>query len=258
MTARTRCWFLACFVLAVAASNSWAQQLQPWTGLSKKDAEKTLNNSPWGQTQTETDTTEMFYTPTRPGTSSIGKPEAAKNPTGSQQSINNSRADQGATNQAISVSYHIRLLSARPIREAISRTVMLENTQPVEDIAALMQPFVDRDFGQYIVVSVVFDSTDGRYSGPALQAFGSATADTLKNKTYLERKDGKRLYLMEYRAPQADGLGAKFVFERAPDGKPFISADSGNFRFYSEVSDKIKLNVKYNVADLMYNGRLEY
>ena len=136
--------------------------------------------------------------------------------------------------------------------------VMLENAQPVEDIASLMQPFVDRDFGQYIVVSVVFDSTDGRYSGPALQAFGSATADTLRNKTYLERKDGKRLYLMDYRAPQADGLGAKFVFERSPDGKPFINADSGNFRFYSEVSDKIKLNVKYTVADLTYNRRLEF
>ena len=226
--------------------------------MSKKDAEKILNNSAWGQTQTDTDTSEMFFSPTRPGSSSIGKPEAAKNPIGTQQSINNNRADQGATNQPVSVNYHIRLLSAKPVREAISRMVMLENLQAAENIGTLMQPFVDRDFNQFIVVSVVFDSTDGRYSGPALQAFGSATADTLKNKTYLERKDGKRLYLMEYRAPQADGLGAKFVFERSPDGKPFISANSGNFRFYSEVSDKIKLNVKYVVADLMYNGILEY
>jgi len=247
---------LLMFLIAIPYVRS--QELGSWTALSKKDAEKVLNNSAWGQTQTDTDTSEMFFSPTRPGSSSIGKPETSKNPIGSQQSINNNRADQGATNQAISVNYHIRLLSAKPIREAISRMVMLENAQPAEDLSALMQPFVDRDFGQYIVVSIVFDSTDGRYSGPALQAFGSSTAATLKNKTYLERKDGKRLYLMDYRAPQADGLGAKFVFERSPDGKPFISGDSGNFRFYSEVSDKIKLNVKYNVADLIYNGRLEY
>jgi hypothetical protein len=246
------------FIVFSFASTATSQVLAKWTQMSKADIERTLNFSAWGHTQTDTDTSEMFYSPTRPGTPAIGQSSASRSTTNTQQQINNNRADQGATNQAISVNYHIRLLSARPIREAISRVVMLENAQPAEDIAALMQPFVDRDFGQYIVVSVVFDSTDGRYSGPALQAFGSATADTLKNKTYLERKDGKRLYLMDYRAPQADGLGAKFVFERAPDGKPFIRADSGNFRFYSEVSDKIKLNVKYNVADLMYNGRLEY
>jgi hypothetical protein len=63
---------------------------------------------------------------------------------------------------------------------------------------------------------------------------------------------------MDYRAPQADGLGAKFVFERAPDGKAFVDENSGNFRFYSEVGDKIKLNVKFAIAELVYNGKLEY
>jgi hypothetical protein len=245
-------------LLAIASIGARSQGSSTWTLISKKEAEKVLNSSPWGQTQTETDTTEMFYSPTRPGTSAIGKPEASKTPVAGQQSINNNRADNGAANQPISVNYHIRLLSAKPVREAISRMVMLENAQQGEGIAALMQPFVDRDFGQFIVVSVVLDSTDGRYSGPALQAFSSATGETLRNKTYLERKDGKRLYLLDYRPPQADGLGAKFVFERLPDGKPFINGDSGNFRFYSEVSDKIKLNVKYEVSSLTYKGVLEY
>jgi hypothetical protein len=121
-----------------------------------------------------------------------------------------------------------------------------------------MQPFVERDFGEFVVVAVTFDSTDGRYSGPAIQAFGSATAETLKNKTYLERKDGKRIYLTDYRAPQTDGLGAKFVFLRGFEGVPFLNADSGSVRFYSEVSDKIKLNVTFKVADLIYKGNLEY
>ena len=121
-----------------------------------------------------------------------------------------------------------------------------------------MKPLVDRNFGPYVVLTVAFDSNDGRALGPVLQAYSVATADTLKNKTYLERKDGKKLYLMDYRPPQADGLGAKFVFERAPDGKPFITENGGNFRFFSEVSDKIKLNVKYNIPDLVYNGKLEY
>ena len=250
--------FFVCSMLAMASFDISAQTLKPWTEMAKKEAEKLLNDSPWGQTQTDTDTTEMFYSPTKAGTSSIGRPEASKAPPTNQQSINNNRADQGATNQAVSINYRVRLLSAKPVREAISRMVMLGSATPAEDVAALMQTFVDRDFSEYIVISVLFDSLDGRYSGPAMQAFASATADTLRNKTYLERKDGKRLYLLDYRSPQADGLGAKFVFERSPDGRLFINGDSGNFRFYSEVGDKIKLNVKYNVPELVYNGVLEY
>ena len=91
---------LLMFLIAIPYVRS--QELGSWTALSKKDAEKVLNNSAWGQTQTDTDTSEMFFSPTRPGSSSIGKPETSKNPIGSQQSINNNRADQGATNQAIS------------------------------------------------------------------------------------------------------------------------------------------------------------
>jgi hypothetical protein len=136
--------------------------------------------------------------------------------------------------------------------------VVIDQIGRFEEISGLMQPFIDRDFGPYVVISVAVDSNDGRALGPVIQAFSKSTADLLRNKTYLERKDGKRLFLMDYRPPQADGMGAKFVFERAPDGKPFITKDIGNFRFYSEVSDKIKLNVKYTVSELIVNGKLEY
>jgi len=244
------------FVLALAGG-AFAQPAT-WTQMSRKAAEKVLNDSPWARTQTDTDTSEMFFSPTRPGTSSIGQARASRSNPNSQQQINNDRADQGATNEAISVNYHVKFLSAKPVREAVSRIAMLESMQPEEQFIELMQPFVDRDFGIFVVVAVSFDSTDGRYSGPAIQAFGTATAETLKNKTYLERKDGKRMYLLDYRAPQPDGLGAKFVFLRGYEGVAFLNPDSGSVRFYSEVSEKIKLNVTFKVADLMYNGKLEY
>jgi hypothetical protein len=248
----------ALLFVALLTSISTAQKSKSWTELSKNDAEKLLNDSAWGQTQTETDTSEMFFSPTRPGTSSIGQSSATRSTASNQQSINNNRADRGAINQAISVNYRIRFFSAKPIREAISRMIVLNQDKPNEGLVEQMQTFVDRDFSQYIVVIVTFDSTDARFSGPALQAFGSATADTLKNKTYLERKDGKRLFLMDYRAPIGDGLGAKFVFPRMVDGKPFLDETSGNVRFVSDVADKIKLNVKYKISDMMYDGKLEY
>lgn len=244
-------------LLALQVSITLGQKTKPWVEWTKEDAEKTLNDSAWGQTQTETDTSEMFYTPTKQGTSSIAMPSTTTGKISDQQSINNNRADRGATNQAISVNYRIAFLSARPIREAISRMIVLRGDQHVEALENLMQTFVDRDFSQYIVLTVTFDSIDGRFTGPAMQAFASATTDTLKTATYLERKDGKRLYIMEYRAPQNDGLGAKFVFPREVDGKPFLTAENGYVRFYSEVG-KTKLNVKYQLAKMLIDGKLEY
>jgi hypothetical protein len=239
--------------------SSFAQSDRSWIKLTRQDADKLLTNSPWSRTQTETDVSELFYSPTKPGTSGIARTATTSGGrVNDQASINNNRADEGAKNEAITVNYHIRLFSARPVREAIARMVVLDQIGRFEEISGLMQPLIDRDFGPYVVITVAIDANDGRALGPVVQAFSKSTTDLLRNKTYLERKDGKRLFLMDYRPPQADGLGAKFVFERAPDGKPFITGDIGNFRFYSEVSDKIKLNVKYNVSELMLNGRLEY
>lgn len=234
-------------------------QDKPWSQWSKSEAEKILNHSAWGQTQTETDTSEMVYTPTTQGGAATGstRSETIRGTT-DRQSVNNSRAAQGATNQAISVNYHVRLLSAKPVRQAFMRVIELTQKDADERLLKDLRAFVDRDFDEYIVVAVTFDSTDGRYSGPALQAFMSATLGTLKNKTYLERKDGKRLFLMDYRTPINDGLGAKFIFPRMVDERNFVNADSGTFRFYAEVGSQIKLNVTFKTSELMYGGQLEY
>ena len=63
---------------------------------------------------------------------------------------------------------------------------------------------------------------------------------------------------MQYHAPINDGLGAKFIFPRFVDEKKFITAESGSFRFYSEVNAQLKLNVSFKTSELMYNGQLEY
>ena len=90
-----------------------------------------------------------------------------------------------------------------------------------------------------------------------MRAFTAATTDALKQNVYLERKDGKKLYLMDYRAPTQDGMGAKFVFQRVIDGQPFLS-QSDSVRFIAQFSDKMKLNTKYNLSEMLYEGKLEY
>ena len=235
-----------------------AAQNKPWTEWTKVEAEKVLNSSAWGQTQTETDTSEMMYSPTSLGGGGTSTRTGITGTQTDRQSVNNNRVAQGANNQAISVNYHVRLLSAKPVRQAFMRVIALTQKTPDKELLDGLKSFVDRDFSNFIVVAVTFDSTDGRYSGPALQAFASGTLGTLKNKTYLERKDGKRVFLMEYHAPINDGLGAKFIFPRIVDEKRFVNADTGSFRFYSEVTTQLKLNVTFKTSDLMYNGQLEY
>lgn len=248
---------LTAVVMALLLNAGLAQE-KSWEKWTKAEADKVLDHSAWGQTQTDTDTSEMMYSPT---SLSGGTSSTRTSVTGTQtdrQSVNNNRVAQGANNQAISVNYHVRLLSAKPVRQAFMRVIELAQKTPDQELLDGLRSFVQRDFSEFIVVAVSFDSTDGRYSGPALQAFSTGTVGTLKNKTYLERRDGKRVFLMDYRAPISDGLGAKFIFPRIVDEKKFVNAESGSFRFYSEVSGQLKLNVTFKLSDMMYNGQLEY
>jgi hypothetical protein len=245
------------------------KQLKPWTEWSRKDAEKILNDSPWGQTQVETDTSEMVFTPTTQ--------------TGGGDS--GSRREQGATNQATSVKFRICWLSARPIRQALARQTELESGTLTEQLRF----FAEGPSDKRTVIAVSFESSDRRFEGKVMQGFNSANTGVLKNSTYLERKDGKRIFLQEYVPPQQNRLGvALFVFPRTVDERPLLNAESGSVRFHTEYENKttldeslnpggqnssrqassspsgvtnpyrFKLDMRFKVAEMIYNGQLEY
>lgn len=240
---------LSAALILVSSIAVLAQQTKPWSEWSKKDVDKMLSDSAWAQTQTETDTSEMTYSPTISKTTNARKEDT--------RITEASNVESGAKNSAMSVKYRIRLLSAKPIREALARMVLLSQPSPNPQLTEQLQGFVDRDFNEYVVVAVTVEASDQRYSAPIAQAFNSATAEILKTKTYLERKDGKRLFLMDYRPPSNDGIGAKFIFSRAVEGKAFIG-EGDNVRFVAEFNDKLKLNARYKVSEMTYNGKLEY
>lgn len=243
-------------ILIAAASASGQKDKKSWMELRRKDAEQMLADSPWSQTQVDTDASEMFYSPTRQGSAAPGRANVTI-PTG-QQSINNNRADRGAVNQVINVSYRICFLSARPIRRAFAKMILSKQEQPDDRLISQLQAFVERDFSPYIVIAVNVESNDQRFSGPIMQALASANTGTLKNNAYLERQDGKRLFLSEYIPPIADGLGAKFIFPRLVDGVPFLSSQSGTVRFFAQFNDSFKLNMTYKVGDMIFDQKLEY
>jgi hypothetical protein len=242
---------------------------KPWTEWTKKEVLKILNDSPWGQTQVDTDTSEIVYTPT----TQTGGGDSA------------SRREQGATNQATSVTYRIRWLSARPIRAALARQFELEKGAMNEQLRF----FAEGPSEKRVVVAVTFESNDQRFGAKVMQAFNSANPGVLKNNTYLERKDGKRIFLQEYVPPQQNPLAsAMFIFPRMVDERAMLDEHSGNVRFHSEYDNKtaldptlsraqtsnttrvagvsnqtespykFRLDMKFKAAEMVFNGRLEY
>jgi hypothetical protein len=222
-----------------------AQKDKKWTDWNKKEAQKVLDDSPWAKTQIDTDTSEMMY-----------------KPTAGADSVSGRRSEVGAVNQSMNVTYHVRFFSARPIRQGLMRIMELNQhidpkTSP--DMVTKLHNFAEMKAGDSIIVTVTFASPDGRYSGPVLQAFSSAATAILKNDTYLQTSDGKQLFLQEYVAPGEDGFGARFIFLRNPDGQPFITDKSGEVRFYAKFPNaNIKVDRRFKVADMMYEGQLEY
>ncbi|MBI1760194.1 MAG: hypothetical protein HYR56_02050 [Acidobacteria bacterium] len=239
-------------ILAFSLLATAQKKFKPWQEWNEKEALKMLNDSPWGQTQTETNTSEMFYSPTASG----GGTTRGAASTGNSGGLTggNDRNAQGALNQAVNINFRIRFLSAKPVREAFARRVILQNPQ----MEAQLKAFAEQTSNEWIVVAVDYDSSDQRFTGRVMQTFNSANLGLLANATYLERKDGKRLFLKDYKAPISDGMGAKFIFPRAYEDKPFITEDSGYVRFYSEVGKDFKLNMRFKVPEMMYNGKLEY
>jgi hypothetical protein len=234
------------------ASLAMAQTGKPWTEWTKKDVEKTLNDSAWGQTQSEGGGGSA---PSSSSQSAVTQTMGGRNEDRNLGSA--SRAESGETKPASYVKYHVRFLSAKPVRAAFARLVLLSRPQADEALTTQLQGFIDRDFSEYIVLSVGVEVGDQKMAGPLTAAFKSATTEALQQNVYLERKDGKKLFLLEYRAPAEDGMGAKFVFKRVVDGQPFLTAND-SVRFVAQFNEKMKLNTRYKLSDMLYDGKLEY
>ncbi len=219
---------------------------KPYTEWSEKETEKLLNDSPWGQTQALIDTTRMFDRDRRlaSGESRIIDPAQ--------------------------VNFRIRFMSSKPIRQAISRSIEIKHkSEPNDKLSSQLKAFAAADFPDYIIVTVQVDTPNPNNDFQAAVAtLNKLTTTDLRINTYLLTKDGKRIFLKEYQAPRNDGLGARFIFPRLVDGKPFITAESGEVLFYSDLGGLFipqtvgerkayALTMRYKVTDMMFNGKLE-
>ena len=216
----------------LALSAQWNKK--PYTEWSEKEATRLLNDSPWGQTQAVTDTSQM---------------------------TGQARVDSGQSRVAevFNVNIRIRFLSAKPVRQALTHLMELKNREKISaQLAAQLKAFAAADFPDYVVITVLSESDKASRMLQQTQAsFYKLTTSELKNNTYL-LAGGRRVFIKEYQPPGNDGFGARYIFPRLVDGKPFITPDTRDVLFHSEPSGAVVLNMRYKVKDMMFDGKLEY
>ena len=217
-------------LFAIASSAQWNKK--PYTEWSEKDAMKVLNDSPWCQTQALT-------------VQSTGQ-----------------ETGQSCPMENYDINFRVRFLSAKPTRQAIARRMELSQKGSVPDqLAAQLKAFAAADFPDYIVITVSIDSEKATaLLQESTQAFYKATLNQLKNDTYLA-VGSQRVFIKEYQPPGKDGFGARYIFPRLVDGKPFITPEGGEVLFNSAThsgTGMVTLRTRYKIKDMVFEGKLEY
>jgi hypothetical protein len=240
-----------CSALVLLNASAFGQKTKPWTEWNEKDVKKVLTDSAWAQSQTE-------YTESAPtgGTITPVQPRNAATTTAAQNT--ESGETMGRKGAASSTIYRVAFLTAKPVRAAFIRLIELQHPETPAAKVAELRTFIDRDFGDIVIVTLLLDGTNKLGKDSAMKQISAADVEALKTTAYLERKDGKRVALNDYRPPTQDGMGAKFIFPRTLDGQPFIDANSGELRVNIQLGKTVKLNRRFKVAEMMYDGKLEY
>ena len=233
---------LAALLLSLPLSALAQWDKKPATEWSERDVQKLLNDSGWAKTQVFSSAVTLFRNAT-PGSEGAGRGTSSSN-----------------TANATHISFHVRFLSAKPVRQAISRMMEMKQKQPIsEEVAAQLKTFAAGEFVEIIVITVTCDSSEpGANVQQAMSLLHSRGTADLKNNTFLETKGGKRIFLKEFQPPRQDGLGARLIFPRLVDGNPFITPESEEIHFVAELDGTYRLDRRYKVKEMMYDGKLEY
>ena len=251
-------FFLIC---CVTASAQWSKK--PYAEWSEEEAQRVLADSPWaarvrfldmGRTDSSV---SQALPPSR-------NPEPYRDYNKYPPADPRLEAPKTSSTKIIgAVDCHIRLLSARPTREAFARSPMIRENG--EKITGQIKALADADFANYIIIAISCDSKES--SGLLVRVQSALTPNpasaggqnrVLLTDTFLETKAGRRVLPQRYQPPRDNRLGALLMFPRLVDGKPFIAPDSGEFRFYMNPYKTFAIDVRFKVKEMSYEGKLEY
>jgi hypothetical protein len=158
-------------------------------------------------------------------------------------------------------TFFVRLLSARPIREAFARIRQIESNydglsrDEKRKLDSSLEPGLRTDFHRWIVFTLWFRSNDPSVELRVKQFLEVQTTDTMKNRAYLSTTHFPQLELAAYFPPREDVVGAKFVFPRRVVGIPVVFSEDDMLTFELDIPGfDPALRVRFDVASMLQKG----
>jgi hypothetical protein len=160
--------------------------------------------------------------------------------------------------------FYVRLLSARPIREAYARIQQIQHgydrmpAEEKEQFAKAQTPNLDWDASQWIVVSIGFRSNDPNEESDVRRFFQSETVKTLKNKVFLSTASSPQVELSAYVPQREESVGSKFVFPREINGVPVVTRECTGItlELLNVTADIPRLRTTFAVKPMIIDGQL--
>lgn len=160
-------------------------------------------------------------------------------------------------------TFYTRLLSAPPIRQALARVHKIQagyddlSTKEQAEVDANLQPGLDADMSNWLVISVTFRSNDLELENEVERFFDKESKESLVDAAFLSTGKLSKIRLAAYAPPQGDGVGAKFIFPRFIDGQPVVTPQSRQILFELDVPGADpELAVTFVVSQMVQDGEL--
>lgn len=161
-------------------------------------------------------------------------------------------------------TYYVRILSARPIREAFARIRQLQldydNLSPERRKAIDRQitSGVELDVRQWIVIAVAYRSNNPQDQAGVDRFFQEQTTQTMRNRAFLSGEQLPRVELSAYYRPKEATVGAKFVFPRVQDGISVVDPADKQLVFeFDSPGPGPQLRARFSITDMIVDGDLE-
>ena len=227
------------------AKDWWMRK--PYNTWSKQECREMMDDSPWSASETR----------------HILRPDSSTSGTGFGNGIN---PDLGQP-----VTYHVRFLTAKPVRIAMARSMLIDRGNEVNE--ATLANLVGNSDEENIVIALEIE-VDHRFARFRDTLIELRTSDLISN-TYLKTDTGKVQFLRRYEPPGKDGSSAKFIFaRRLADGTQFITAQDRKVHFDTDLEERqsvrapqpdfdvalpgsIRLSIMFDLRKMIFDGKLE-
>jgi hypothetical protein len=158
-------------------------------------------------------------------------------------------------------TFFVRLLSARPIREAYARMGQLQanydgmNRDQKRQLDRSLEPGLKLDVSRWIIITLSFRSNIPSEELRVRNFFSGQTTESMRNRVRLSTKQYQQLELEAYFPPLEDAVGAKFVFPRRVQGESVLMPEGDNLAFEVDIPGfEPDLRVNFDAGRMALKG----